>query len=125
MSNAIMSQLNNVNNLTDLCDLIASFLPVSYEKKKKYIYTTNDIERAKLLIKDMNEDLKFIDPCMGSGHILVYAFDVFMQIYVSEGWTEREAAISILKNNLFGLDIDERAYQLSYFALMMSAIWST
>lgn len=67
------------------------------------------------------EDIKFFDPCMGSGHILVYAFDVFMQIYVSEGWTEREAAISILKNNLYGLDIDERAYQLSYFALMMKA----
>ena len=66
-------------------------------------------------------DIKFLDPCMGSGHILVYAFDVFMQIYVSEGWTEREAAVSILKNNLFGLDIDERAYQLSYFALMMKA----
>ena len=62
-----------------------------------------------------------IDPCMGSGHILVYAFDVFMQIYVSEGWTEKEAAKSILQNNLYGLDIDERAYQLSYFALMMKA----
>ena len=67
------------------------------------------------------EDIKFLDPCMGSGHILVYAFDVFMQIYVSEGWTEREAAKSILQNNLYGLDIDERAYQLSYFALMMKA----
>lgn len=67
------------------------------------------------------EDIKFLDPCMGSGHILVYAFDVFMQIYVSEGWTEREAAKSILQNNIYGLDIDERAYQLSYFALMMKA----
>ena len=57
----------------------------------------------------------------GTGHILVYAFDVFMQIYVSEGWTEREAAKSILQNILFGLDIDERAFQLSYFALMMKA----
>ena len=61
MSNAIMSQLNNVNNLTDLCDLIASFLPVNYDKKKKYISTTNDVERAKLLIKDMDEDLRFIE----------------------------------------------------------------
>ncbi|MBE6157393.1 MAG: endopeptidase La [Firmicutes bacterium] len=61
MSNAVMSQLNNVSTLTDLCDLIASFLPVSYEKKKEYILTTNDIERAKLLIKDMNEDLRFIE----------------------------------------------------------------
>ena len=67
------------------------------------------------------EDIKFIDPCMGSGHILVYAFDVLMQIYVSEGWTERDAVKSILKNNIYGLDIDERAYQLSYFALMMKA----
>ena len=67
------------------------------------------------------EDIKFIDPCMGSGHILVYAFDVLMQIYTSEGWTERDAAKSILKNNIYGLDIDERAYQLSYFALMMKA----
>ncbi len=58
---------------------------------------------------------------MGSGHILVYAFDMFMQIYVSEGWTEREAVKSILQNNIYGLDIDERAYQLSYFALMMKA----
>ena len=61
MSNAIMSQLTSVNNLTELCDLIASFLPVSYDKKKKYISTTSDIDRAKLLIKDMNEDLKFIE----------------------------------------------------------------
>ena len=60
----------------------------------------------------IKDDYK-IDPCMGSGHILVYAFDVFMQIYVSEGWTEREAAKSILQKSLFGLDIDERAFQLS------------
>ncbi len=67
------------------------------------------------------EDIKLIDPCMGSGHILVYAFDVFMGIYESEGWNPRDAAISILQNNLYGLDIDKRAYQLSYFALMMKA----
>ena len=73
------------------------------------------------LTKLKPENIKFLDPCMGSGHILVYAFDVFMQIYVSEGWTEREAAKSILQNNIYGLDIDERAYQLSYFALMMKA----
>ena len=62
-----------------------------------------------------------IDPCMGSGHILVYAFDVLMQIYTSAGWSEREAAQSILKNNLYGLDIDDRAAQLAYFAVMMKA----
>ena len=67
------------------------------------------------------EEIKVIDPCMGSGHILVYAFDVLMQIYTSAGWDQREAAQSILKNNLFGLDIDDRAAQLSYFAVMMKA----
>ena len=67
------------------------------------------------------EEIKIIDPCMGSGHILVYAFDVLMQIYTSAGWDQREAAQSILKNNLFGLDIDDRAAQLAYFAVMMKA----
>lgn len=67
------------------------------------------------------EDIKVIDPCMGSGHILVYAFDVLMQIYTSAGWSERDAAQSILENNLYGLDIDERAGQLAYFAVMMKA----
>ena len=67
------------------------------------------------------EDIKVIDPCMGSGHILVYAFDVLMQIYTAAGWDQREAAQSILKNNLYGLDIDDRAAQLAYFAVMMKA----
>ena len=67
------------------------------------------------------EEIKVIDPCMGSGHILVYAFDVLIQIYTSAGWDQREAAQSILKNNLFGLDIDDRAAQLAYFAVMMKA----
>ena len=67
------------------------------------------------------EGIKVIDPCMGSGHILVYDFDVLMQIYTSAGWDQREAAQSILKNNLFGLDIDDRAAQLAYFAVMMKA----
>lgn len=67
------------------------------------------------------EDIKVIDPCMGSGHILVYCFDVLMQIYESQGYTQRDAAQSILENNLFGLDIDKRAAQLSYFAVMMKA----
>lgn len=62
-----------------------------------------------------------IDPCMGSGHILVYAFDVLMQIYRSVGYTDRDAVQSILENNLFGLDIDDRAAQLAYFAVMMKA----
>lgn len=67
------------------------------------------------------EEIKLIDPCMGSGHILVYAFDVFMDIYESQGYTERDAAQSIVENNIYGLDIDERAYQLAYFAIMMKA----
>ena len=67
------------------------------------------------------EDIRCIDPCQGSGHILVYMFDVFMQIYASYGYTTQEAVASIVKNNIYGLDIDERAAQLSYFAVMMKA----
>lgn len=67
------------------------------------------------------EDIKIIDPCMGSGHILVYVFDVLMQIYTASGYSERDAAKSILENNLYGLDIDDRAGQLAYFAVMMKA----
>ena len=66
-------------------------------------------------------DIKFIDPCMGSGHILVYAFDVLMRIYDRLGWTKRDAVRSIVENNLYGLDIDERATQLAYFSVMMKA----
>ena len=65
------------------------------------------------------EELTFFDPCMGSGHILAYAFEVLMEIYRECGWSDRDAAISIVENNLYGLDIDERAYQLSYFSIMM------
>ena len=67
------------------------------------------------------EDIKFIDPCMGSGHILVYAFDLLLSFYQENGYAARDAAELILRNNLYGLDIDERAYQLSYFSLMMKA----
>ena len=67
------------------------------------------------------EDIKLIDPCMGSGHILVYAFDVLMQIYESAGYSQRDAAKSILEHNIYGLDIDDRAYQLAYFAVMVKA----
>ena len=67
------------------------------------------------------EDIKIIDPCMGSGHILVYAFDVLMQIYEAQGYTQRDAARLIVEKNLYGLDIDKRAYQLAYFAVMMKA----
>lgn len=67
------------------------------------------------------EDIKVIDPCMGSGHILVYAFDVLMQIYTQMGYTDKDATLSILENNLYGLDIDKRAFQLAYFAVLMKA----
>ena len=67
------------------------------------------------------EEIKVIDPCMGSGHILVYMFDVLVQIYESYGYNAREAAGLILQNNLYGLDIDDRAAQLAYFAVMMKA----
>lgn len=67
------------------------------------------------------EDIKVIDPCMGSGHILVCIFDLLMLIYKEEGYTERESAELILQNNLYGLDVDDRAYQLAYFAVMMKA----
>lgn len=67
------------------------------------------------------EQIKCIDPCCGSGHILAYLFDVLMQIYERYGYTTREAVASIIKNNLYGLDIDDRAAQLAYFAVMMKA----
>lgn len=80
------------------------------------------LEEIKVTYKALTpESIKIIDPCMGSGHILVYAFDVLMQIYESYGYTQRDAARSILTNNIFGIDIDKRAYQLAYFAVMMKA----
>jgi hypothetical protein len=85
---------------------------------------TEDVQQQLLAINSHLSDKKlqqitFLDPAMGSGHILIYAFDVFMQLYQSEGYSAREAANSIVTNNLFGLDIDRRAYQLAYFAVMM------
>lgn len=71
------------------------------------------------------DQLTVLDPCMGSGHILVYAFDVLMDIYRSVGYTDRDAVQSIVQNNLYGLDIDDRAAQLAYFAVMMKACGMT
>ena len=65
------------------------------------------------------EDIKCIDPCMGSGHILAYLFDVLMQIYTAAGYSKRDAAASIVEHNLYGLDIDDRAAQMAYFVVMM------
>jgi len=67
------------------------------------------------------DEIRVIDPCMGSGHILVYAFDVLIQIYEAYGFNQRDAAKSIVEKNIYGLDIDERAAQLAYFAVMMKA----
>ena len=100
--------------------------------KSKWKYYVDDVEQEPdvdfNIIKIKNEsknielnDIKIIDPCMGSGHILVYVFEILMDIYVSEGFTERDACESILKNNIYGLDIDKRAYQLAYFSILMKA----
>lgn len=82
---------------------------------------TEEVQRQLDEIKtDFNlETVKVLDPCMGSGHILVYAFDVLIQMYKNAGYNERDAAQKIMQNNIFGLDIDNRAAQLAYFALMM------
>ena len=79
------------------------------------------VQLEKIDIYQSPETLKIIDPCMGSGHILVYAFDVLVQIYEASGVSQRDAAQRILQHNLYGLDIDDRAAQLAYFAVMMKA----
>lgn len=84
--------------------------------------TTAVLEKIRLESRTVQpENIKVLDPCMGSGHILVYAFDVLMDIYRSVGFTDRDAVECIIQNNLFGLDIDDRAAQLAYFSLMMKA----
>lgn len=90
-------------------------------KCKLQYYLENEGRVKESLFTTKPENIKFIDPCMGSGHILVYAFEEFMQIYENAGWSAREAAQSIVEKNLYGLDIDDRAAQLSYFAVMMKA----
>ena len=90
------------------------------EKLEFFVTPKNgEIKRIDEFVKP--ENVKFLDPCMGSGHILVYAFDVLMEIYKESGYTERDAASMIVQNNLFGLDIDDRSSQLAYFAVMMKA----
>ena len=98
-------------------------------KWKYYIFDAQQSSEAEAQLaairarrRELNpQDIHLIDPCMGSGHILVYAFEVLMQIYESQGWSQRDAAQSILEHNLYGLDIDDRAAQLAYFAVMMKA----
>ena len=105
------------------------YMNASYYGWKYYIEEAEQEPQVKAQLQNIRaeykdlkpEDIKVIDPCMGSGHILVYAFDVLMQIYTSEGYSERDAAKLILEKNLYGLELDRRAYQLAYFALMMKA----
>ena len=80
-----------------------------------------DSEVEENLEKIKIENIKVLDPAMGSGHILVYAFDLLFEMYENLGWSTKETVLSILKNNLYGLEIDERAGQLASFALMMKA----
>ena len=80
-----------------------------------------DSEKEENLEKIKTEDIKILDPAMGSGHILVYAFDLLFEMYENLGWSTKESVLSILKNNLYGLEIDERAGQLASFALIMKA----
>ena len=94
-----------------------------------YIRETEQDSSTQALVEELRghyrtmhpDSLRVIDPCMGCGHILLAAFDVLMDIYRSCGWSEPEAALSIINNNLFGLDIDRHVYQLAYFSVMMKA----
>ena len=109
--------------------LSEEYLNASYFGWKYYLEEAEQEPEVEAQLKKIREgykdikpeDIKVIDPCMGSGHILVYAFDVLMQIYESWGYSQRDAAALILEKNLYGLEIDRRAYQLAYFALMMKA----
>ena len=87
--------------------------------KLEYFVTPKNEKIAYIDEKISPEEIKFLEPCMGSGHILVYAFDILMEIYREEGYSDREAVRSIIEKNIYGLDIDKRAYQLTYFAVMM------
>lgn len=102
------------------------------ELKEKWKYYLDDVKQETEVENQMDkigqkgkierpEDIKFLDPCMGSGHILVYAFEVFYDIYKSEGYSERDIPGLILGKNLYGLEIDDRAAQIAYFAVMMKA----
>lgn len=102
------------------------------ELQKQWKYYLEEAEQEPEVQEELNkireehskltpEDIKVLDPCMGSGHILVYAFDVLYEIYKTAGYSEREIPRKILQNNLYGLDIDDRAAQLASFALIMKA----
>ena len=90
-------------------------------KQEQEVQAQLDVIRNEYTTALKPEEIRVIDPCMGSGHILCVLFDVLVRIYEDYGYTAREAAGKIVENNLWGLDIDERAAQLSYFAVMMKA----
>lgn len=87
--------------------------------KLEYFVTPKNEEIAYIDEKISPEEIKFLEPCMGSGHILVHAFDILMEIYREAGYSDREAVKNIIEKNIYGLDIDKRAYQLTYFAVMI------
>ena len=87
--------------------------------KLEYFVTPKNEEIVYIDEKISPEEIKFLEPCMGSGHILVHAFDILMEIYREAGYSDREAVKNIIEKNIYGLDIDKRAYQLTYFAVMM------
>lgn len=87
--------------------------------KLEYFVTPKNEEIVYIDEKIFPEEIKFLEPCMGSGHILVHAFDILMEIYRETGYSDREAVKNIIEKNIYGLDIDKRAYQLTYFAVMM------
>ena len=116
----ILNAKGNKNNSKQIADEFGwnYFMSSAEQSEKVQIKINNDSKN----LSDTNvQDITLIDVSMGSGHILVYAFEVFMQIYLSEGYSQRDAAKLILNNNLYGLDIDTRAFQLAYFSIMMQA----
>ena len=93
---------------------------VSEEVKKSWkYYIDNEVQKNEEILKI--EEIKIIDPAMGSGHMLTYCFDMLSDIYEDLGWSKKDAVLSIIRNNIYGLDIDKRAGQLASFAIFMKA----
>jgi hypothetical protein len=101
-------------------DNLQGYLGYYLDEVKQEANVQSQLEQIHIEYHNLEpESIKILDPCMGSGHILVYCFDVLMKIYESQGYTQRDAVQSILENNLYGMDIDKRAAQMAYFAVMM------
>lgn len=97
--------------------------PQSSLKAEMPYYIDTPDGQTDVIPKDIHSvnDIRFLDPCMGSGHILVYAFDLLCKMYEEEGYMSEDIPARVLKNNIFGMDIDLRCYQLTCFALTMKA----